>query len=205
MSSSLRGDVVRPPDRGIELWRFIPIGHAVVANDTDAPVAELAEVGGCRRCPPPRRLGIAPSHQQQQLSRIVDALENLTVDKSLDVSVEAKRCRQMLRCDFRLVAVRRSELGDRDRLRHRVRRLVEALLDDANAARRIAVVGHLANAQMVLLEDFEPPLFLDAVMLTLRAPAHYGLLITPCRQRQQAAFRPGAFEALVVDETVDRL
>ena len=46
---SLRGDVVRPPDRRIELRCFIPVGHAVVA---DAPVVGLARPF----CPNPIRV-----------------------------------------------------------------------------------------------------------------------------------------------------
>src|SRR5207248_2112152 len=95
--------------------------------------------------------------------------------------------------------------GNRDRLCQRIHRLVEALLDDRKAARRIAVVRHFADAQMVILENFESPLLLHAMVLALRAPAHHGLFIAPGGEREDAAFRPSALEPLVVDETVYRL
>jgi len=55
------------------------------------------------------------------------------------------------------------------------------LLDNGKAPRRIAVVCHLANTQMVIVENFETAFLLNAVVFALRTPAHYGLFVAPSR------------------------
>lgn len=84
------------------------------------------------------------------------------LDKSVTTFVEPQLRRQMLRRYFWLVAFGRRKFANRDRLCPRIRRLVEALLRKGQAARRVAVIGHLADTQMVILKDFKPALLLCA-------------------------------------------
>jgi hypothetical protein len=63
-------------------------------------------------CPGSGRFGIPPCNEKQQLSRIVDTLEDFMIDEAGGMFVEAEPRRQMLRCDFWLVAFRRSEFAN---------------------------------------------------------------------------------------------
>src|SRR6266704_2151522 len=101
------------------------------------------------------------------------------IDKAGRAFVEAKLGRQILGREFWLVAFRRSEFANRDRLCPWVCRLVEALLDNGQAPRQIAIIDQLADAQVIILENFEPALLLYAVVVVLRAPAHHGLFVAP--------------------------
>src|SRR5262249_56910559 len=72
-------------------------------------------------------------------------------------------------------------------------------------ARRPRIAGDLADPQMIAREPLEPALLLHAVVLAVGAPADHRFLVATSRERQQAALGALALEALVVDETVDRL
>ena len=58
-----------PRHVGVELRRLAPVGQAVVADHAHAPVADPAGIGQSGRMPRIGCGGIAPRHQQQQLSR----------------------------------------------------------------------------------------------------------------------------------------
>src|SRR5262249_55047694 len=79
---------------------------------------------------------------------------------------------------------------------------VKALLI-GDAIGSIAVGNDLADAKVIILEHLEAALSLHAVMLTMRAPADHGLLVTPYRQRQHLAIHVEAPEALIGDEPID--
>jgi hypothetical protein len=73
----------------------------------------------------------------------------------------------------------RNDLGERRHLRGADLGFVEPQLADGCLFGRAGVEGHVADAQVVVLEDLESPLFLNAVMLALRAPADDRLLVPP--------------------------
>src|SRR5665213_1262154 len=59
---------------------------------------------------------------------------------------------------------------------------IEALLAQLLSTGDIVVRDNLADAQMIILEDLEPPLLLDLVMGAEGAPADNRLLVAPRRQ-----------------------
>jgi hypothetical protein len=62
---SFYGHAVRALDLWVELRRLMAVGHAVVANDANPSVAQLAKVSNCDWCPPPGRFGIPLSNEKQ--------------------------------------------------------------------------------------------------------------------------------------------
>jgi hypothetical protein len=62
---SFRGHAVHALDLRIELRRLVAVGHAVIANDADPPVAQLANVRSCHWHPPYGRFGIQPRREKQ--------------------------------------------------------------------------------------------------------------------------------------------
>ena len=81
----------------------------------------------------------------------------------------------------RLCRANRQPSADYDRPCLWIGRHVESLLDNGQAPRRIAIIGHLTYAQVVILENFKPALLLYTVVFALRAPAYHGLFIAPGR------------------------
>jgi hypothetical protein len=89
--------LLRGLDLRIELRCLPAIEHAVIADDANAPMARRL-----RRLRPVRRprsgsLRVSPGRQEQELAGVVDALEDLVVDKTLAALVKPQLRRQQVR------------------------------------------------------------------------------------------------------------
>src|SRR5215471_18890663 len=83
--------------------------------------------------------------------------------------------------------------------------LVEPLLREGVPRGHLIVGSDLANAQVVVREDFIAALLLDLVMAPARAPADERLLVPPVRKGKDPALADQALVAYVVDEALDLL
>src|SRR5205823_2733765 len=116
----------------IVLRRLAAIGHAVIANYPDPPVAQ-ATFGRRLGNPSLRRHRILPRDEEQPLAWRVDALENLPIDNISGLG-EAEIVGKIA---ARGVLLRnRGKLADRDRLARADGGLIETLLHDSEPFRR---------------------------------------------------------------------
>jgi hypothetical protein len=78
-------------------------------------------------------------------------------------------------------------------------------MSNTSTPRAVTLAGVAASGRTQWSPAFlETAFLLRAVMFSLCAPAHYGLLVTPSRQREQLTFGAFTFEPFIVDEAVDR-
>jgi hypothetical protein len=61
---SFRGYAVRGLDLRVELRRLVAVVHAIIANDSDPSVTQLANVRSCDWCPPSGCFGIPPCNEK---------------------------------------------------------------------------------------------------------------------------------------------
>ena len=147
---------------------------------------------------------ISPCDEKQQLAWIVDALEDLMVNDAIDAALRESEIGHEINAG-RLLTFGWRQFADRHGLGVANLSFIEAQFVRFLNSRDLVVGDDLADAQVVILEDLEPTLFLDLVMDTEGAPADDCLLIAPSRQRQHPPLGTLAAEALVVDEAVDPL
>src|SRR6516225_487485 len=203
--SSFRSRAARAWDLVEKLRRLAAVRHAVVPNDANVPASDIFGSLETGRCPGVRSSCVVPEPEDDELARMIDALEHLDVDDAVAIGAEAESRRQRVHVYGDIASVARRELRNRRDLCPPDHGLVEPPLFDLRPFRRVAVAGDFADAQMIVLEYLEASFRLRAMVLTLRAPAHHRLFVAPGRQRKQATFRPFAFEPLVVDEAIHGL
>src|SRR5271170_3614594 len=158
--SDVRSLVAR--DRGVILRGFATVAHAVVADDAYRPVADIHAAPRIRL---PQFAGgpIAPGNKQQQFAGVDDAGESLVRSDSTGLH----RRRTEIGCErvaVRRAVVGRSKFADRDQLGGAGFGLVEALLRQTKIFGIMGVRNNFADAEMVILEDSQPPLFLSSMM-----------------------------------------
>ena len=158
--------------------------------------------GRSLRGPSLRQRRLPPGGEKEQLALAGDALEDFMIDETFDPGIEESGCGG--RAAPRAIVGRRP-FADRHRPGRTDLRLVEALLGQLLALRGPGVGGDLTDAQMIVLEQLEPSLFLGLVMQGQCAPANDGLLVAPDGEGEQTALPAPAAESLIVDESVDLL
>src|SRR5262249_36988567 len=80
--------------------------------------------------------------------------------------------------------------------------LVEPLLREGVPPRHLIISSDLADAQVVVSEDFVAALLLDFVMVPAGAPADERLLVPPARKRKDPSLAGQALVADVVNEAL---
>src|SRR5580704_9323329 len=148
--SSFRGHAVRAWDLAEKLGRLAAVRHAVVANDANVPASDI--FGGLEtgRCPGVRGPCFAPQPEDDELARMIDALERLDVDDAVAIGAEAEARRQRVYVHGDIASIARRELRNRRDLCPPDRGLVEPPLFDLQPFRRVAVAGDFADAQMIV-------------------------------------------------------
>src|ERR1035441_5590140 len=126
--------------------------HTVVAYVTDATMAQFSDAGEAVWRPPCGVIARFPGREEQHLSGIVDTLEQIVVDQSLGLYVEAEVARQPIWIAQVRVRCRR-DFGNREGLGFADFGRVKALLDHLQALGRLTVGGYFANTQMIVIED----------------------------------------------------
>src|SRR5580658_7002244 len=138
---------------------------------------------------------ISPCDEKQQLARIVDAFEDLMFDDAIDAALREPEIGHEISAG-RLLTFGRRQFADRHDLGVANLSSIEAQFVQFLTSRDFVVGDDLADAQVVILEDLKPTLFLDLVMDAEGAPADDCLLIAPSRQRQHPPRGTLAAEAL---------
>src|SRR5215471_73991 len=187
----------------IELGCLAPVEHSVVADHTHRTVSYPARTNWRGRAPRSCPCDVAPSRNQHELSGMVEASKRVLLDQALRIGAQIETRAQ--RVQSRRTQLLHHQFGERNHLRLTRLGRIETLLHDRKPFGRRRIRDYLADAQVIVLEYFEAPLFLHGLVVTLRAPADHGLFVAPGRERQNARWPSLAREAVNVDEAVNTL
>lgn len=148
-------------------------------------------------------LRVTPRNQKCHLARIVDARKKIIVDDSFVCGAEPES-RGQLSERFKRHSLLRGDLRQGSQLGCSYFGFVKALLVDRGLLRRITIGGNVADPNVIILKYLGAASLLNHVVFGSGAPADDRLLVTPRRVREYPAGTASAFEALVVNEAVDR-
>src|SRR5215467_7128262 len=95
--SSFRSGAARAWDLVEKLRRLAAVRHAVVPDDANVPASDIFGGLATGRCPGVRSSCVVPQPEDDELARIIDALEHLDVDDAVAIGAEAEARRERVR------------------------------------------------------------------------------------------------------------
>src|SRR4051812_1739552 len=149
--------------------------------------------------------GVLPGYEQNQVAGRKYGVEDVPGGAVGGPRVQAEPLGAIVRVVGLLPLRRTSRVDQRDRCSLPDFGLVEPLLREGVPRRHLIVGSDLADAQVVVCEDFVAALLLDFVMAHAGAPADERLLVPPVRKRKDPALAGQALVPDVVDEAFDLL
>src|SRR5499427_3637924 len=188
----------------IVLRRLATVVFPVVAYDPYSPdpclVIRCSSVLVGLRCG-----GVLPGYEQNQVDGRKYGVEDVPGRVVGGPRVQAEPLGAIVRVVGLLPLRGTRRVDQRDRCSLSDFGLVEPLLREGVPRWHLIVGSDLADAQVVVCEDFVAALLLNLVMALARAPADERLFVPPVRKGKEPALADQALVADVVDEAFDLL
>src|SRR4051794_9059207 len=149
--------------------------------------------------------GVLPAYEENQVAGRKYGVEDVPGRTVGGPRVQAEPLGAIVRVFGLLPRRGASRVDQRDRRSLPNFGLVEPLLREGVPRWQLIVGSDLADAQVVLCQDFVAALLLNRVMAPARAPAHERLLVPPVRKGKDPALADQALVADIVDEALEPL